>query len=169
MNIHPIFVHFPIAFFTIYAILELVRFKKITVQPYWFYVKAVMVIIGALSSIVTYITGDMSEELFRNSAYIRSIVDTHSSFALATVIIFGILAVCYLIAWINLQTKGFDNKFWQILTAVANWILNGWPSIVLALVGFACITITGGLGGAMVHGPDADPFFSPIFHLLIKQ
>ena len=38
--------------------------------------------------------------------------------------------------------------------------------ILLALVGLVCITITGGLGGTMVYGPNADPFFGVIYKLM---
>ncbi|MEK7110290.1 MAG: hypothetical protein AAB759_00205 [Patescibacteria group bacterium] len=39
MNIHPAFVHFPIALLTIYAVLELARFRFFTARPYWFHLK----------------------------------------------------------------------------------------------------------------------------------
>ena len=40
MNIHPIFVHFPIALLTLYSLAELIRWRRITELAYWFYVKA---------------------------------------------------------------------------------------------------------------------------------
>lgn len=44
MNIHPFLVHFPIALFCVYTILECVRFQVVIKQPYWFYLKAGIVI-----------------------------------------------------------------------------------------------------------------------------
>ena len=56
MNLHPIFVHFPIALFTLYALLECARFKKLQEQTYYFYLKAFLVITGGLASSAAYIT-----------------------------------------------------------------------------------------------------------------
>ena len=50
MNIHPLLVHFPIALLTIYSLLELVPFKQIYRQSYWFYTKAIILIIGSIST-----------------------------------------------------------------------------------------------------------------------
>jgi len=40
-------------------------------------------------------------------------------------------------------------------------------AIVLALAGLVAITVTGGLGGAIVYGPDADPFFKLVYHFIV--
>jgi hypothetical protein len=54
------------------------------------------------------------------------------------------------------------------LINLANKLLEFKIIILLALLGLVLITITGGLGGAMVYGPNADPFFKPVFELLIR-
>src|ERR1051326_6600291 len=67
LNVHPIFVHFPVALLTIYCLLEFVRLRKVTSQPYWFYIKAMFVIIGSLATAAALITGDMAEDIVAGS------------------------------------------------------------------------------------------------------
>jgi len=57
MNVHPIFVHFPIALLTIYALLELIQFKKVTSWNPWFYIKASFVVFGAIGTYAALFTG----------------------------------------------------------------------------------------------------------------
>ncbi len=164
-NIHPIFVHFPIALLTIYGILELVRFRRIKDQPYWFYVKAVMVIIGAAAGWVTFLTGEMAEGMIPAGASVNwNLLNTHSTFALLSVIIFSVLAVGYIIAWF--ERAGYA---WTPLSKL-KWLIVETPLVwLLALAGVACILITGALGGSIVYGPTNDPGTEFIYHLLIKE
>ena len=62
MNLHPIFVHFPIALLTLYTLCELLRFKKIKDHPAWFYLKAVLIICGTLGAAAALLTGDGAKE-----------------------------------------------------------------------------------------------------------
>ena len=160
MNIHPIFVHFPIALMTIYAIAELLRFKKLMQTTYWFYVKAMLVIVGMVSAFPALNTGETAEHLADRS--LRPLIEMHSTFANASTWIFGFLALVYLVSWISksewnqkLLNSGFA-KIWTIKVNIANYILNSYIPIILALIGLATITITGALGGAIVYGPDID-------------
>lgn len=169
MNIHPIFVHFPIALMTIYAVAELLRFKKIKETAYWFYVKAVLVIIGTISAFVALNTGDSAEHLANKD--LRPLIEIHSTFASASTWIFGFLAIVYLVSWISksefdqkLRSSKFS-KIWNIKVNIAQKILNGYLPVILALIGLATITITGALGGAIVYGPEIDPIVSFIYHL----
>ena len=185
MNLHPVFVHFPIALLTIYALMELVRFKKLMAQPYWFYVKALFLMIGGLGALAALYTGDMAKYAVAHGDFVvaisnfRQVVNMHENFADLSVAIFGILAACYLIIWINRGAstplfskegvRGSYFKVWQILVKVAHAFVETKFVILLALAGLICITITGGLGGIMVYGPSADPFFGFIYKLLFGQ
>ncbi|MDR3642390.1 MAG: hypothetical protein P4L74_02055 [Candidatus Doudnabacteria bacterium] len=200
MNLHPVFVHFPIALLTIYALMELVRFKKIMAQPYWFYLKAVFLMVGGLGALAATYTGDMARSAVRQGDFVpaianfKQVLSTHENFAHLSVAIFGLLAAAYLFAWINKEivslrggvpptttcpTKPWrsrkqsyyvkkisESSLWRILTSYSNLLLTGPVSVIFALAGLICITITGGLGGVMVYGPSADPFFGIIYHLM---
>ena len=178
MNLHPIFVHFPVALLTVYALMELVRFKKVTNQPYWFYLKAVFLMIGGLGALAALYTGDMAKASVRAGDFhaaisnFNQVVNMHENFADYTVAIFGILAACYLFLWMErlnfslLMKKIKLFPVWKFLLALAHFFVETRFVIFMALAGLVCVTITGGLGGVMVYGVNADPFFGVVYHML---
>lgn len=145
--LHPILVHFPVALLTIYALLELIRFKKVISQPYWFYIKASFAILGSLGSLAAFLTGPEGEGV------LPPLVAMHERFATVTVLLFLIINISYLSAWLR------PMRF-------SAFVLRPYIIIPLALIGLVCITITGGLGGAIVYGTTFDPFMAPIFKML---
>ncbi|HAS84541.1 MAG TPA: hypothetical protein DCS23_00485 [Candidatus Yonathbacteria bacterium] len=173
MNIHPLLVHFPIAFLALYAICELIRFKKVIAQHYWFHVKAILIIAGLVTAELALVSGEAIEKMFRDENPTKdAIVPVHSASAEGTIGIFLILAISYLVLWIEYDSsKKFLVKYpslaspWERLIKIAKWIIDTPASLVLALIGIVGITITGALGGAMVHGPEVDPFVSFVYHL----
>ena len=170
MNIHPIFVHFPIAFLTLYSFLELARFKVLSQRPFVFYMKASLVILGAGAAWVTRLTGQLAAELVKDDIYIRPILQMHKNFSFLTAVIFSTLAFGYLILWLNRENVLLNLKqkpIWQKLFKLAGFLADSKLTIGLALLGFICLTITGGLGGRMVFGPDADPFIKPVLDWLL--
>ena len=170
INIHPVFVHFPIALFLLYGGLELLRFTPLKNKEAYFYVKAVLVILGSISAWITLQTWELAEEAFQNSAA-EQLVETHSAFATASTIIFSIIAAAYLISWIekeqwlHLQEGSTLQKIWNVLKKI-EWLLIETPLVyVIVLAGILCITITGALGGTIVYGPDIDPLANFVYHL----
>jgi uncharacterized membrane protein len=158
MNLHPIFVHFPIALLSLYAVFELIRWRKLAAKEYWFHVKAVLVIVGFIASFIAIATGPEGQ----NQA---ALVGMHENFAWASTILFGIIALLYAIAW--LQRAGAANS--GILKSAARLeesISKPWVLVLLAVIGLALITITGALGGAITYGPDVDPVASFVYHIL---
>ena|SRR5579872_6565978 len=144
-NFHPILVHFPIALLTIYAIFECIRFKKVIERPYWFFIKATLVILGELGALAAYVTGHGQ----RGSVLIH----IHNQFAIFTVWIFAIISLSYLLEWFK------PSKY-------SNFMMKPIIIIPLAFIGLLAVVITGGLGGAIVYGTQFDPFMAPIFKLL---
>lgn len=178
MNIHPIFVHFPIALLTIYAMMELLRFKNIKELPYFFYTKAIILIIGALSSSVALQTGELAQDAL-GKPEMRNLVEKHAWFAGFASYIFAVLAIAYAVSWVNksefakkilskVTSIGIINKLWIFISKVVEMILaNDLLMIVLAIVGLVTITITGALGGAIVYGPNVDPIVQFIYNLVM--
>lgn len=165
--IHPAVVHIPIGLLTVYSILEFVRFKKVLAQPYWFYIKAILVIFGTLGTFVALQTGELIEDLFQSS-----LMETHSTFATATTIVYGIIAGAYLVLWIEVDAANWKflrlggvDKLWKVLTVLSRIILKPWLVVLLSLLALSLLTITGALGGALVHGPEVDPVVSFVYHL----
>jgi uncharacterized membrane protein len=146
MDLHPLIVHFPVALLTIYAVLELIRFKKVLAKPYWFFVKAMFVIFGALGAAAAYLTGP--------DALARSpLGQMHQNFATITLSIFAVIGFAYLLEWKK------PNRY-------SGFVLRPYIIIPLALLGLVAVVITGGLGGALVYGTNFDPFMAPIFKFL---
>ena len=167
MNIHPIFVHFPVAFFTFYALAELARIQLLTRQPYWFYIKASLVILGCLGGVAAIVTGQMAEDIMRGSPALEK----HEMFAFLTFGVFGFLALCYAAAWLRREVLKNPAMTDSSISVVGSWaekIVAGWPAVVLALLGLALVTITGSLGGSMVYGPATDPVVKIIYQIFVR-
>jgi hypothetical protein len=174
MNFHPIFVHVPVALLTLYAILELLRFKKLTNWQPFFYIKMAMVFFGTLGTLPSLASGEAIEHEFE-AAGLRALVETHSAWAVGTTWLFGIITLGYFVTWIN-RASAFPKAtqhtiiapLWKILTKLSDALIKRNLVIALALVGLLAVTITGALGGAIAYGPDIDPAAQFFYNLLVK-
>lgn len=175
MNIHPIFVHFPIALLTLYSVLELAYIKRLRALPYLFYTKAILVITGTIGAFASIQTGEMAAEGLTGESMLN-LIRIHSDWANYTIWIYGILAASYLVAWLNtwgaftmwIAKQNFVGKVWKLLASVQHFFIQTPFVILLALAGLTAVTITGALGGAIVYGPEIDPIVSFIHKLLVK-
>lgn len=182
MNIHPLFVHFPIALLTVYAVMEfggpmllkiLKVFKKegtelaqfITSELYK-NIKAFLVIVGAVLGFPTLQTGEMAEHAMRaasgdtqgfGTTNAGQLIELHSTFATASVWLFAVLAVAYILK------HSWFNKY-AILKKISDIVLNPCLAGILAVAGIILLTITGALGGAITYGPDVDPIVQYIYN-----
>jgi uncharacterized membrane protein len=150
-DIHPLVIHYPIAFLTVYSLAELLRFRKFMELPYWFFIKASLVIIGTFSAIVTYIFALLSPALQMESR----LVDMYKIFMLLTAILFSVIAYAYLYEW---KRPGSSS--------LARFILRPKIIVTLSLVGMFLIVLAGGLFGATIYGTHFDPYLKPFFLLL---
>ncbi len=135
--------------------------------------------LGGLGALAALWTGDMARFAVRSGNFVVSIgnfqqvVRMHENFADASVAIFGILAAGYLIIWLNRENFGRILKlqslqnFWNWLVKLSQFFVQTRLVIFMALAGLICVTITGGLGGIMVYGVNADPFFGFIYKLML--
>jgi uncharacterized membrane protein len=178
MNIHPLFVHFPIGLLVSYSVLELCSYfiPALRRQTWILPVKAFLLFAGVLAAFAALVTGGIAEDIVEGSLS-SPVLEMHSSFAGATTILYLALAAVYCIrvfdvkGWGN-YIAGMNNPFmriWDVKRYFAHLILDTWflPAIsLLALVG---MTVTGALGAAMVYGPDIDPFVFFIYHLFLAR
>src|ERR1035437_484619 len=167
MNIHPIVVHFPVALLTLYSIFELPRFKFLTQKPYWFYVKAVFVIVGSALSFVALASGSTALHALANNPPNRTLINLHKSLAGFSVFIFAVIAVLYIIAWIKRSRPDLFFRLGilgKILLYIEHLLLETPLILFLAFVGLCAIVLTGGFGGAIVYGTNFDPLMRPIFN-----
>lgn len=187
MNIHPLFVHFPIALLTLYALFEIfipIKIKayklfkwehiwtyKLLINPIWENIKAFLVIVGTILALPTLQTGEWAEGVIRGASSsprafegssVGKLIEMHSTFADVTVIVFSILAVGYLARFLWQTANPKVQKF-VFINTIQNIVLNKWIAPILALVGLIAVTITGALGGAITYGPDVDPVVKLIY------
>lgn len=160
MNIHPILVHFPIAFLTLYSFFEFLRFKKITKYPYWFYLKAVLLFFGVLGAFLAGASGKLVENQFLDR---KALVQLHSTVNELATLFFAFIALAYFIGWIKRSSKvGIFSlklgKLWKICLKLEHFVLETPLIYLLVILGFILITIGGALGAIIVYGPDLDPF-----------
>lgn len=169
LNVHPIFVHFPIALLTLYAFFEIVRLPFIARQQWCFPLKAIMLFAGVLGGFAAMQTGEWAEDIFRGTPTME-LVRLHSTFANATMWVYGILAVIYLMEWmrrgdVTPWLPSGMRKIWNHLVRIETTLFNA-PLLMLgSLAGLVLITITGALGGAITYGPEVDPVVSFIYGL----
>jgi uncharacterized membrane protein len=164
-NIHPAIVHFPIALLGFYAILEIARFPWLKNQPWYFYVKAVLVIAGSVAVLAAIIAGSIMANQFKATP-LYEIIKVHATSAIVTAVIFIGLGKVYLIAWCNRAGKRFlPEGLWRVSSSLSNFTLNGPLVVIAALVGLLVLLNTASLGASMVWGPENDPLVRFIYHL----
>lgn len=174
MDLHPIIVHFPIALLTIYAIMELFRFKVLLKAKSWFYVKGSFLIIGVLGALAALSSGDFAADQYLNNQ-LRPLIEIHETVAGATTVIFAILAITYILTWVDKNygkelSKLYEGKFkgvWYILIKVKNFLTETPIIYLLVILGLLGITMTGALGGALVYPASSDPLISLMHNLFL--
>lgn len=178
MNIHPLFVHFPIGLLVVYSVLELSAYVWPTLrrQSWLFGVNAFLLIIGVLSAFAALVTGGIAEELVEGSAR-AYILKVHSPVAAVTTLLYLILAAAYTVrlfdreGWGNriVGSSAFLMRILNVKRYLAHLVLDTWVLPVLALLALVGMAITGALGAAIVYGPNADPFVTFIYHFFWAQ
>jgi len=169
MNIHPLFVHFPIGILTLYILFEIFRFRFITKQPYYFELKAILVVFGTIAGYLAVMTGGMAEDLAEsgaNSVVSQSdmpLIMMHVIYAVLTIAIFSLLAFSYLFEYMRKQrilSRLTNIGFCKAISKHTQRF-----ALPLALLGALTMLVAGGLGAALVYGPDIDPMVSIISNL----
>jgi uncharacterized membrane protein len=157
-NIHPLFVHFPIALLLLYSVVKILPLKKWFPNTFWKNTEILLLVTGVIGAFVASSTGENAERL------------VHPVKALASLStwIYGALLAGELLDILN---KTFIPKLklsWltKFSIGLANFLTNRFLSIVLAILGLITISVTGLLGGVMVYGVSADPIAPNVLKLL---
>lgn len=167
MNLHSIFVHFPIACFVLYSVLECVSFLRKSKEKQLSYTKIFMLITGIIFAFMSLQTGEIAEHLNGRSA----LIETHSQFANITYALYRIILVLYIISreLIGLQLKKYLNAiFITKLISIIAWIKKYGIMALLSFIAMISLSITGALWWAISHGPAADPVVSFVYSMIMK-
>jgi uncharacterized membrane protein len=130
-NIHPLFVHFPIAFFSAFFLVDVLG--TLAKKPQWRYVASWLLYLGTVAAVFTVIAGLFAAESVEHGEDVHEIMERHEHIGIA------LLALAlFLSAW--------RLKYWGLHTVSAN-------AIFLLLSAFLCLLLSIGadLGGLMVY------------------
>lgn len=147
MNIHPAFVHFPIAFLVAYVVIECIPFERFFPTVSWNQIKHFLLYAGVLAMVPTIATGLIAEKIVGESP----LLNLHKLFAFLT---FGL----FVLASLNARSMQIHPERNQPSSHILQKIL--------AFLGLAGLFTVGALGAAMVYGFHVDPIVSFITGLL---
>jgi uncharacterized membrane protein len=139
-NIHPIFVHFPIALLFIYSVIKIIPFQKWLPKISWIQIERVLLFVGVLGAFSALYTGDIAEHLTDPN---RQIVELHSSLAYLSTFLYGLLFIGELLAIFSpIFVKKFNNftvnKFIAFFEKILTDRIFG---IVVSLFGLLAISL----------------------------
>ncbi len=164
-NIHPLIVHFPIAFLLLYSLLTIVPFHRWLPTVAWREVRLVVLIAGVLGALVASSTGELAEHIARPD---ERIVEMHAFFASVSTWVYGLLLAGEVLALIysRIRTILAVPFVRTVVSIMKNVLTHRAVVVVLAIVGVIAISLTGLLGGVMVYGTTADPLAPLVLRLL---
>ena len=142
--LHPVVVHFPIAFLILAAVTSLVWLAQGT--SFWRNVTLILLVAGFVGGLGAYFTGGEAKEFAEGSARVELFGEQHEALALLTLVAAG-LALFLLTAYVGAYTR-------RLPTAPGERDLMTVRIIVTVLVLAAAVLVgrTGHLGGLMVWG-----------------
>ena len=166
MDLHPMIVHTPIAFLTVYAVLEILTcISRLRKSHTFFVIKFFLLAVGSIGSLVAVASGENAQNL--NQEFLnQGILHKHGEYAEMTRNIFAVLSFVYLTMITSMypKVKGYVSKLSRKLSrafdCVGKFFIQYYVLvIILAITGLITVSITGALGGGLVFGKNAkDPF-----------
>ncbi|MEJ5252887.1 MAG: hypothetical protein HPY54_02875 [Chthonomonadetes bacterium] len=143
--LHPVLVHFPIAFLLLAAVTALAWLGWGT--RFWRNVTLILLIAGFAGGLGAYFTGEAAEEFAEGSARVEQFGKQHESFALLTLMTAG-LALFLLAGYVGVTRRmsPSDNP------GEKDMLMARVVVAVLAVASAVLVARTGHLGGLMVWG-----------------
>lgn len=164
-NIHPLMVHFPIAFIFVYSVVKIFPFDKYFPKVLWKDLERAFLFVGILGAFAALLTGEGAQHLVRSN---HKLVDMHSFFATAAVWIYGAILLGEILSiitpWINQRLR--LPIVLKIIFFLRNLLTDRFFSKILAILGLITISLTGLLGGVIVYGTSSDPLAGVILKIL---
>lgn len=112
INIHPVFVHFPIALFPttflFYFIGIVFRREKIL------FAGRLLLLLALVATAITVITGELAKDSFSHSHVVHTMMLTHEKIGIAVLVLGGLLVL-----WSFFVREGNNKKPWVFLLLLA--------------------------------------------------
>ena len=164
-NIHPIFVHFPIALLMVYSIIKILPLQRFFPAVAWKHIERVLLFLGVLGAFVSLWTGEIAEHLTSPN---HDLVEAHSMFATIATWTYALLLIgeisSMILPWINLKLK--STQILKTITFIKDLLNHKILPTTLTIIGLIAISLTGLLGGVMVYGTSADPVAGIVLNIL---
>lgn len=165
-NLHPIFVHFPIALLFVYSVIKILPFRRWLPNVAWRDIERVLLVFGIGGAFLSLSTGEQAAELTRPN---RSLVEAHEFFANFSTRMYLLLLIGEVANYLNTKNFILINKI-NYLPKLIAWIekvlTNKNLVLTLVVLGFITLFLTGVLGGVLVYGTTADPLAPFILKIL---
>lgn len=164
-NIHPIIVHFPIAFLALYTLIKVFPLSSWIPRIAWRDIELILLVVGIFGAFTASSTGELAEHLVRKN---HQLVETHAFFASLSTWLYGLILANEILTVMNrsIIPKLSSPILTKISTLVERIFSNKTVSLTLACLGLVSLTITGLLGGTLVYGTTADPIAPFVLRIL---
>jgi uncharacterized membrane protein len=166
-NIHPLLVHFPIAFLLLYSLLTILPIQHLIKGP-WQEIRRILLICGVGGALASGLTGELAEGLFRVQ---HNLVEIHANMAKITIALYS--ALC--LGEILLLTKNEWNKLFAKNASLSNICQRTMHALthpttvkIIATLGAITLCLTGLLGGMISHPSSTDPL-APLVKKIFVQ
>ncbi len=164
-NIHPIFVHFPIAFLIAYSLLVIFPFRRWFPRVAWKHIELALLFVGVLGGFAANMTGEVAEHLIRPN---HKLVETHATFALISLWAYSLLLAGEILTILSSVVIPRHNirVLDSLMSPIHKVLTINFITKLLAVVGLVAIAMTGLLGGVLVYGASADPLAPIVLKIL---
>jgi hypothetical protein len=166
-SLHPAIVHIPVGLLTVYAVAEALPLTLFYRQESFRVAKGMLVIVGVLGAMAALASGDAAGELRSETP----LLEVHEAIATITTGVFGVLALLYALIFLETiaaslaERRPIFGRLWSVIPRIIT-IVDKMPiRSFVATIALLLIVATGALGGALGHGPDADPLIAWVVRL----
>jgi uncharacterized membrane protein len=169
-SLHPALVHIPIGLLFLYSLVEVGLLFFPTFRDKMTYGRYVMLVVGVIGALFALQSGESLEHAQR---FDRALVEVHSLVAGATTWVYGILAIAmtlmFAVEWrilLRVQTTyPLVKKVLHPFLVLSRLVTRQPWRVLLAIGGGVLLLLTGALGGAIAHGPNADFITAAVYTL----
>jgi len=155
MILHPLIIHFPIVFLTLYCGMEVLMQFAWKNHPTALFIRKWSLWFGTLTVFLAIFTGKQAQEALGNFAIIRF----HESIAYVVNVVFVCISIIYLIEvpTTPLTRKYLSKNLLEILPKISITLQRFRVTLILAIIGFLLIAAVWSVGASIRRGTDGDP------------
>lgn len=167
MDVHPLFVHFPIALLFVWSLIEISQVHRWIKSVDWKSAKGVLLTVGTVGAYFAKETGEIARDQVTK---ISPTLAWHETFAKTTFALYFLFLVEIILTVCISQIKNrkisiphWTHDLMSLYQKIIGFLPIRLPLVVIALT---VLTVTGVLGGTLVYGNSADPIAPYVLSIL---